>query len=178
MFLKSIERLRELIEKAPQKKSFYEGNIQKLLGQLGEVPDLREGEVVYTSLADPQAKRPAFALFKSNAQLPYYSFPTSFSGGTDQRDAVVTNGTHQFVVRSDHPREVLVGTHGHDSLAESKPVWFAGTAYFNNGALDRWDNDTGHYKTRTQHIGQALGPTTDDGAQPLLPATKYQEKYN
>jgi len=86
----------------------------------------------------------------------------------------VAHGAYQFVILVSDPSRVLMakGT-GHQSIAGSNPVYYAGTAYFAIGDLVRWNNDTGHYRTDVEHAQQAEIPRA--GGLPYLPMNRFEE---
>ncbi|MDX3492973.1 DUF4157 domain-containing protein [Streptomyces turgidiscabies] len=89
------------------------------------------------------------------------------------------NGKYNFVIPVRKPGKIMaseVGTgneEGHSALAKAtKPgdghVYWAGTAVFTNGVLDKWTNDSGHYRPTGGDAGQLAGITGG------FPADKYR----
>jgi len=142
--------------------------------KLKESPELAQDEVLFESVGNPQQRGTVYALFASSANAPYYVFPTNYGAETDEVDASLANGTYQFAITTNHPNEVLVSHDlGHDGIAQSKNVYYAGTVTFQDGALMRWNNDTGHYKTIEEYAPQVLRAPTDDLASGILPLNKF-----
>lgn len=69
------------------------------------------------------------------------------------------NGTYNFVRVAGETRaraETLVSTKaGHAAIAGGRPVLYAGTARFDNGALEWWSNYSGTYQPMAAFKGQA-----------------------
>ena len=168
-----------------KKRIFYQTHIERLekMGQsakaeilrkeLKKYPELTSEEVIFQSVAISQEPSTAYALWAHSANGPYYIFPTSYAKPTEEIDATLAHGQYQFAITIEHPSEVLVGTGGHDALAKHGNVWYAGTAYFEQGQLQRWNNDTGHYRTSEEYRAQALRAPTDDLSGGLLPLRKF-----
>lgn len=82
----------------------------------------------------------------------------------------LANGKYNFVVPVRKPDKIMasqVGTEheeGHSALAKATKtgdghVYWAGTAVFTNGVLDKWTNDSGHYRPTGGDAGQLAGIT-------------------
>lgn len=80
------------------------------------------------------------------------------------------NGKYNFVIPVRKPDKIMasqVGTEheeGHSALAKATKagdghVYWAGTAVFTNGVLDKWTNDSGHYRPTGDDAGQVAGIT-------------------
>lgn len=80
------------------------------------------------------------------------------------------NGKYNFVAPVRKPDKIMasqVGTEheeGHSALAKATKagdghVYWAGTAVFTNGVLDKWTNDSGHYRPTEDDAGQVAGIT-------------------
>ncbi|MFI5806696.1 hypothetical protein [Streptomyces sp. NPDC051561] len=80
------------------------------------------------------------------------------------------NGKYNFVVPVRKPDKIMasqVGTEqeeGHSALAKAKRageglVYWAGTAVFSNGVLEKWTNDSGHYRPTGADAHQLAGIT-------------------
>lgn len=164
LFIRHIERL----EKLGQREK-----AETLREQLKKYPELTDEEVIFQPVAIEQEPSTAYALWAHSASGPYYIFPTSYAKQTEEVDAALANGRYQFVITVEHPSEVLVGTGGHDALAKHGNVWYAGTVYFGQGQLEKWNNDTGHYRTSEEYRAQALRAPTDDLSAGLLPLSKF-----
>lgn len=71
----------------------------------------------------------------------------------------VAEGEFQFVIRRNSPHRVLMTKGGgHQAIAGEDLVYYAGTAKFDAGRLSWWNNNTGHYKTDSEHRSQAEIP--------------------
>ena len=147
---------------------------KKLRDLQNETPELEQDEVLFQNVRAAQEPGVIYALYEGSPNAPYYVFPTNYGVPTEEVDATIANGTYQFVVTTTRPNEVLLSPIlGHYALAKGKPVWYAGTAFFNNGALTRWNNDTGHYRTTPEYSQQADRATTDDFRSSILPQNKF-----
>lgn len=60
------------------------------------------------------------------------------------------DGSYIFVVPVGRPSLVLIAPlgfeYGHTSLTRGRPVYFAGEISFQNGNIEYWNNESGHYK--------------------------------
>lgn len=85
----------------------------------------------------------------------YYLLPTD----PGSIGCPVLDGVFNFVILANAPGRVLCGvpqfsfgadqnfgTYGHTSLSARQDVLFAGTMFFDQGALCHWTNDSGHYR--------------------------------
>jgi hypothetical protein len=138
-------------------------------------PELKDDEVLFESVMPPQSPSVAYALWAHSSGGPYFLFPTNYVDKTTEQNAKLANGKFQFVITTEHPTEVLVGQEGHDSIAKSNPVWYAGTVKFSDGILEEWNNDTGHYKTTPEYSHQTQKVLSDDLGGGLLPLAKFHE---
>lgn len=87
------------------------------------------------------------------------------------QDSVVANGPFVFVIMAAEPWVVRIGeraTGGHTAISRGGNVYFAGEIEFNNGALQRWTNDSGHYAPDTALHQQVTY---------LLPANRYVQAF-
>lgn len=91
----------------------------------------------------------------------------------------LANGKFNFVIPVRKPGKIMasqVGTgneEGHSALAKATKqgdghVYWAGTAVFTNGVLEKWTNDSGHYRPTGADAGQLAGITGG------FPADKYK----
>jgi hypothetical protein len=83
----------------------------------------------------------------------------------------LANGKYNFVVPVRKPGKIMasqVGTEkeeGHSALAKAEKyggnglVYWAGTAVFTNGVLEKWTNDSGHYRPTGDDAHQLAGIT-------------------
>lgn len=102
---------------------------------------------------------PSAALPVSRSEI--YSLHDNFGHYTTTRPQVhgiqVPNAKYIFVRTTDgelllHPR------HRHPTLADGKPVAYAGEMWFDNGNLAWWSNGSGHYQPDADHAVQANLP--------------------
>ncbi len=80
------------------------------------------------------------------------------------------NGGYVFVVLVSCPWEVRLGmraTGGHTAISRGADVYFAGEIFFSQGVLQKWNNDSGHYKPHTSLHLQVRN---------LLPVDKYEAR--
>jgi hypothetical protein len=73
-------------------------------------------------------------------------------------------GQFECVILRRNPNIMILSKRGHDSIGQGEAVLFAGTATFNHGNLQFWDNSSGHYKLPA---GLAL-------AQSIFPPEKFK----
>ncbi|WP_328675059.1 eCIS core domain-containing protein [Streptomyces sp. NBC_00343] len=82
----------------------------------------------------------------------------------------LANGKYNFVIPVRKPAKMMasqVGTEyeeGHSALAKASKagdghVYWAGTAVFTDGVLEKWTNDSGHYRPTGDDAGQVAGIT-------------------
>ena len=62
---------------------------------------------------------------------------------------------------------------GHTSMTQRQPTFYAGKVFFAQDRMERWNNDTGHYRTEPDYLGQAEVVPVDTMVSPLLPAAKF-----
>jgi hypothetical protein len=90
----------------------------------------------------------------------------------------VPRGNYQFAIRWSRPDEILFGHTGHINVGDTGAVLYAGTLYFTqDGVLDYWNNNTGHYKCSPGLAFQAARITGGPLGQPLLPLTKFRPYF-
>lgn len=71
-----------------------------------------------------------------------------------QHGHYVPNSKYVFV-RMASGQTLLHPTFRHPTLAEGRPVHYAGEAYFDNGRLAWWSNGSGNYRPDPEHAAQA-----------------------
>jgi hypothetical protein len=82
----------------------------------------------------------------------------------------VAHGPHVFAILVSCPWQVLVGERsdgGHTAITRGADVYYAGEMFFNHGELERWNNDSGHYRPHTDFHKQVKN---------LLPMDRYKER--
>lgn len=102
----------------------------------------------------------------------YHVMPSG-RGLTGQQGEIgaLAEGGYCFVILVAKPDRILVGTRitgGHTTMSQGADVYFAGEIFFEGGALMGWDNESGHYKPRSEFARQ-VGH--------LLPLDKYTQRY-
>lgn len=126
------------------------------------------GTVVFANEMLPQQRHGArFRLTMDTATMIYSMAP--HLGRKQYGPPVVANGKYNFVVPASKPHKIMasqVGNQeeGHSALAKGRSVgtghvYWAGTAVFNNGVLEKWTNDSGHYRPTGEDAGQVQGIT-------------------
>lgn len=99
------------------------------------------------------------------------------------------NGRFIFVIPTSSPGKVYCGTvkvyrgayapgliepvAGHTSISKGRDVLFAGEIHFNNGALIKWSNYSGHYTPAAALIDSNMIPAI----KLLLPHDKFERRF-
>ncbi len=79
----------------------------------------------------------------------------------------LANGHYVFAVVTSRPWEVRTGERvdgGHTAITRGASVYFAGEMTFDQGGMQRWNNDSGHYHPLSALHGQVVQ---------LLPQNRY-----
>lgn len=80
-----------------------------------------------------------------------------------------------------HGRPMPTSARGHSSIAQGRPVLYAGEIHFMYGRIESWNNKSGHYQigskiaskdARRAHCLSQAGILMQDGG-PLLPPEKF-----
>ncbi|MFJ2746143.1 hypothetical protein ACIO3O_41515 [Streptomyces sp. NPDC087440] len=129
----------------------------KLLEQLDKnLPLPLEGKIAFANEMLVQQRNGA--RFKLSLDLSTMLYSAAPHEGRKQYGAPEpANGKYNFVVPVRKPDKIMasqVGTEqeeGHSALAKAKRageglVYWAGTAVFTDGVLQKWTNDSGHYR--------------------------------
>jgi hypothetical protein len=144
--------------------------IRNLENALGQLPVIPENQVAFQSVMPEQAPTSPWLL---SCRAPGSAYMVLKEDDVD----VVANGQYRFVIPADGGNSILVTQEpfGHQSIAGNRPVLYAGTAYFSQGNLLYWNNDTGHYRTPAKVRLQATLPRMEDGRNPLLPLGQFRK---
>lgn len=142
----------------------------KLEGQLDKsLPLPMQGTVAFANEMMVQERRGR--RYKLSLDLSTMLYSAAPHEGRKQYGApALANGKYNFVVPVRKPDKIMasqVGTEheeGHSALAKATKagdghVYWAGTAVFTNGVLDKWTNDSGHYRPTGGDAGQVAGIT-------------------
>lgn len=142
----------------------------KLENQLDKsLPLPMEGTVAFANeMLVQQRHGRRYKLSLDLSSMLYYAAP--HEGRKQYGAPEPANGKYNFVIPVRKPGKIMaseVGTEheeGHSALAKAQKagdghVYWAGTAVFTNGVLDKWTNDSGHYRPTGDDAGQVAGIT-------------------